>query len=199
MDCSLCSHSWPVDVLITLCVVMLEISTQQVHTGVRYSPIYVCKKCKMAFSSQDGLEEHATGCNLTESVYEQQQRLGLLQKPPPLRVKKSKQTKTTTSQEIHSQKSDPVPAVLNFVDDALVQVLAQQPIVSDTNSQQQILQRGNSQGVSSGTTDAERVFASQQFSTNSPDLPQPEVPDLVQQTQFLQLHTHQLYPPFYMQ
>ncbi len=67
----------------------------QVHTGVKYSPIYVCKKCKMAFCTQGKLEHHATTCNLTESAYEQQQRLGLQEKPPPLRVKKPRQTKQT--------------------------------------------------------------------------------------------------------
>ena len=166
----------------------------------------------MAFSSQEKLDEHSAGCRLTESAYEQQQRLGLQQKPAPLRVKRARHPKSesNSNNEWAASNNDPlstnslVPGNQSHSMNLANQVSQSLPNPPSAHQQLQlpgVLGNSGQQQTSQNLSGSGRP-APQYFTSGAQDLPQlqHQPQDIVhQQSQFLQLHAHQLYPQFYMQ
>ena len=170
----------------------------------------------MAFSTQEKLDEHTDGCRLTESAYEQQQRLGLQQKPAPLRVKRSRGSKAepchnhwtadatsaVASSLVHHQANNvSLPNHLNQPSSDPPAAHQQLQLPSPSTSQQHASQ--NTEYHPKPLVGAGRLV-SQQFISGVQDLQQLQHQQqqgiIQQQSQFLQqLHAHQLYPQFYMQ
>ena len=185
------------------------IKTFQVHTGVRYSPIFVCSKCKMAFSSQEKLDEHSDGCRLTESAYEQQQRLGLQQKPAPLRVKRARHPKNesninnewATSNNNLPSSNSLVPGSQSHsmnVPNQMSQSLPDPPTAHQQLQLPGVLGNPGQQQTSQNLSNSGHLDP-QHFTSGVQDLQHQPQNIVHQQSQFLQLHAHQLYPQFYMQ
>ena len=173
----------------------------------------------MAFSTQEKMDEHAAGCRLTESAYEQQQRLGLQQKPAPLRVKRSRQSKGDSSDNHWTSDTDSTVTttlVHHQSNNVTLSNHPNQPVPEPPAAHQQVqlpMGGGPVTGQQHSSHNAEYHpkplvgtgrLASQQFTSGVKDLQQlqhQQQQDIIQQqSQFLQqLHAHQLYPQFYMQ
>ncbi len=174
----------------------------------------------MAWPTEKEQTDHSSNCNLNETAYQQQQRLGIQQKPPPLRVKRPRTQKNpdlvTKLFPDSSPQTLPPPAHVHQISPN--QAFLSPPLSSAHSTHQTAGESGGSCASPGGTTspstssNLHRAFPAPQQFTSGVQNPVPQVTQLQQQqqhhqehlmqqhSQFLQqIQAHPIYHPFYMQ